>query len=86
LGSTILFSFHFKLPGLQDFKYKVVPGGSAMDGATIFVAVMSAVFFGFIIFLAVKSRWSSDADTPKAETRPRAEPQKPIDRKPRNVA
>jgi hypothetical protein len=46
----------------------VVPGGSAMDGATIFVAFLSAVFFGFIIFLAVKSRRSS-AETPKAEAR-----------------
>jgi|HubBroStandDraft_3_1064219.scaffolds.fasta_scaffold1728077_1 preprotein translocase subunit SecG len=57
-----------------------------MDGATIFVAVLSAVFFGFIIFLAVKSRRTGDADAPKAKTQPRIEPQKPIDHKPRNVA
>jgi hypothetical protein len=57
-----------------------------MDGATIFVAVLSAIFFGFIIFLAAKSRRTGDADAPKAKTQPRIEPQKPIDHKPRNVA
>ena len=50
-----------------------------MDGATIFVAFLSAVFFGFIIFLAVKSRRNEDAEKPAetAEAEPRAnEPRK----------
>ena len=45
-----------------------------MDGATIFIYVLSATFFGLITYLAVLSR-RSRADTAQLE-----------EKKPRNVA
>jgi hypothetical protein len=50
----------------------IKPGGSIVDGATIFVYVLSATFFGLIFYLARLSRRSHTADnvTPK-ESKPR---------------
>jgi hypothetical protein len=57
-----------------------------VDGATIFVYVLSATFFGFIALLAVTSRRRHHAEAIKPEAQRNIESLKSEDKKPRNAA
>jgi len=64
----------FKALRRQRFQTQIQLGGPLVDGASIFVYVLSATFFGLIVYLAVLSR-SHDVEGVKPEGK-----------KPRNVA
>ena len=57
-----------------------------MDASKIFIIVLSASFFGFVVYLAVMSRRNIRAEALKPETRTEIEPVKSVEQRPRNVA